>query len=421
MTQTSHRLPMFAAFLICFVAATGGAAADWWQFQGPNRDGTSPETGLLRSWPEEGPKELWSFSLGEGFAGPAVRDGEVYLLDRVGDQDILRCIDLTTGEELWQYAYDAPGRVSYDGSRTPPTVAEKHVYTVGMLGDFLCIDRATGEPVWRRNILQDFGSRTPRWGASQAPYLWGELVIVAPQHEEAFVAAYRQDTGDLVWQSPGFGGVGYVSPVVTTLAGVEQAVMIAANRSTAGISVENGEILWTYDGWRCRIPIAYPVTLPDDRLFITGGYDAGSAMIQIKREGGAFTVTELFRTDDCGSQIHQPLFYEGHLYANSNANRRSDGMLCMTLDGERLWRTRDTRGLPRFERGSLLLADGMIITLDGRTGILHLVEPSPEGYKELARAKIFNDRQMWAPMALSQGKLLLRDQSQLKCLDLRGL
>jgi len=407
---------ILAGLMIAF-----GAGADWWQFQGPDRNGISPEKGLMRSWPEGGPRELWSFPLGEGYAGPAVRDGEVYILDRVDEkQDVLRCLDLMTGAERWNYAYDAPGSVGHTGSRTPPTVSETHVFSVGMLGDFLCIDRKTHQPVWHKNILADFGSELPSWGVSQAPSLWRDLVIVAPQASDAFVAAFRQDTGELVWKSPSLGQVGYVTPVVTTLAGVEQAVMLAAYGQTAGISLEDGSILWSYDGYGCQIPIPYPTPLPGDRLFITGGYDAGSAMIQVKRDGAAFEVTELFKTDECGSQIHQPLFYEGHLYVNSNTNSRTDGMLCMTLDGQLRWRTRDSRDLPKFERGNLLLADGMIIALDGKTGILHLIDPSPSGYKELAHAKIFNGNKMWSPMALTQGRLLLRDQETMKCLDLKN-
>lgn len=416
-----HLRKAYTMALLLSIILIGEASADWWQFQGPNRNGISPETGLMRSWPEVGPKELWSFPLGEGYAGPVVRDGEVYVLDREAEQrDILRCIDLNTGRELWNYAYDAPGSVGHSGSRNPPTVTETHVYSVGMLGDFLCIDRKTHQPVWHKNILSDFGNKPASWGVSQSPYLWRDLVIVAPQAKDAFVAAYHQETGDLAWQSPGFGGVGYVSPLVTTLAGIEQAVMVSANGKTAGISLENGALLWTYDGWHCKIPIPYPTPLPDDRLFITGGYDAGSAMIQVKRDGSAFSVEELFKTDECNSQIHQPLLHGGYLYANSNSNSASDGMICMTLDGKLLWRTRDSRDLPRFERGSLILADGMIISLDGKTGILHLVEPSPEGYKELARAQIFNGSKMWSPMALTDGKLLLRDQEHMKCLDLRN-
>lgn len=412
---------VFAAVAVGLALHLSAGAADWWQFQGPGRNGTSPETGLLRSWPEDGPKELWAFPLGEGYGGPAIRDGEVYILDRVNNErDVLRCLSFATGEELWAYAYDAPGKVGHSGSRNPPTVGETRVYSVGMMGHFLCIDRKTHQPVWRKHLLEDFGNSPPSWGISQSPVLYKNLVIVAPQDPEAFVVAYDRETGDMVWQAAGLSGAGYVSPVLVTLDGVEQIVMVSAGGQAAGISLENGGILWMYKGWRCRIPIPYPVQLPDNRLFITGGYDAGSAMLRITRDGGGFRVEELFKTDDCGSQIHQPLFFEGHLYANSNSNSRNDGMICMTLDGELKWRTADTRGLPRFERGNLLLADGMIISLDGKTGILHLVKPSPSGYRELAQAKIFDSNRMWAPMALTDGKLLLRDQKQMKCLDLKG-
>ena len=427
--KRSSFVNVFRAMVVCgVVLASMSASADWPQFQGPNRDGTSPETGLLRAWPEGGPKVLWSFPLGAGFAGPAVRDGEVYILDRVEErQDVLRCLDLKTGEELWNCAYDAPGTVGQDGSRTAPAIDEKYVYTVGMLGDFYCIDRTTHRPVWNKHLLDDFKSRKSSWGVAQSPSLYKDLVIVAPQAPKTCVVAFDRVSGDLVWKSEPLGRFGYSSPVVTKLAGVDQAVMIGAQTRrnawpgyVAGFSLENGETLWAYDGWECKIPIPYAVALPDDRLFITGGYKSGSAMLQITRAGDAFTVNELFKTDVCGSQIHQPLLHEGHLYANSNSNDRSDGMVCMTLDGQLKWRTEDTPGLPNFERGNLILADNMIINLDGKTGELHLVDPSPEGYKELARAKVLDGKRMWSPMALSDGKLLLRDQEQMKCLDLRN-
>ncbi len=402
--------------------------ADWPQFQGPNRDGLSPETGLLRTWPAEGPKVLWTFPLGAGYGAPVVRDGEVYVLDRVEDkQDVLRCLALDTGKELWKHAYDAPGNVSHNGSRTSPTVDEGFVYSVGMLGDFICVDRKTHQPVWKKNLLTDFAVETPGWGVVQAPSLYKDLVIVAPQAKDAFVAAFKRDTGALVWKTPSLGLLGYSTPVVVKLAGVEQAVMIGACKKggglpgkVAGISLDKGEILWTYDGFQCIIPIPYPTALPDDRLFITGGYRAGSAMIQVKQDNGAYTVKELFKTGACGSQIHQPIFYKDHIYMNSNSNEREDGMLCLTLDGQVKWKTRDAWFSTTFERGNLLLADGLIYNLDGKKGILHLIEPSPDGYKELAQAQIFSGKEIWAPMALSNGKLLLRNQEEMKCLDLKN-
>ncbi|MBN2308205.1 MAG: PQQ-binding-like beta-propeller repeat protein [Candidatus Hydrogenedentes bacterium] len=399
---------------------TPAVASDWPQFQGPNRDGASPETGLIRSWPE-GPAEVaWTFPLGPGYGGPAVRDGEVYILDRVDEQqDVLRCIGLESGKERWHFAYDAPGSVGHSGSRTTPTVDEKCVYSVGMMGDFVCVDRTTHQPAWKHNILTDFGNKPPNWGVSQSPSLWRNLAIIAPQAKEAYVAAYERTTGEIVWKAAADAGVGYSTPVIATLGGVEQVVMLAPG-GAAGYALDDGKKLWAYDGWQCRIPIPYPTALPGDRLFITGGYGAGSAMIRIRRDGDGFGVEELFRTEECGSQIHQPLFIDGYLYANSNSNDRQDGMVCMSLDGKVQWRTKDVPGLPLFERGNLLFADGMIVSLDGKTGVLHLIEPSPQDYKQLAQVKVLDGRKMWSPMALSQGRLLVRDQEQMKCLDLRS-
>lgn len=397
------------------------ASADWPQFQGPDRNGMSQETGLARTWPAGGPKSLWSIPLGEGFAGPAIRDGEVYILDRTQfQQDVLRVLSLDTGKELWTYSYYAPGEVTYNGSRTTPTVTEKYVFTVGMMGQFHCIDRDTHEPVWKKNLAKDFkGAKIGGWGVAQSPSVYNDLVIVAPQAPRAFVVAFQQATGKVVWKSAGVGDRGYSSPVIETIGGVDQAVIIGSGK-VAGISMENGKTLWTYDGWTCRIPIPYPTLLPGDRLFLTGGYGAGSAMIQIKRFGSHFTVEELFKTEECGSQIHEPILYDNHLYMNSNGNKRRDGMLCLTLDGTVRWRTKDTSGLPLFERGNLLMADGMIISLDGKKGTLHLIDPSPQGFKQIAVAKVLDGPKAWSPMALSGGKLLVRNQNEMRCLDLRN-
>lgn len=413
------------------LCVTGPAAADWPQMAGPTRDNISTETGLARTWPEGGPRVVWTAPVGIGFGSPSIRDGKVYLLDRIGEtQDSLRCFDLETGEELWHYAYDAPGSVSHDGSRTAPTVTADRVYTVGLLGHFTCLDLNTHQPVWSKNIRADFGQEVPGWGVAQAPALYKDLVIVAPQAPDAFVAAFNKDTGDIVWKTRALGGLGYSTPVIATLCGVDQAVLVNApsgedvgTGSVNGISLEDGTVLWSYHNWKCKIPIPYATALPEDRLFITGGYKAGSAMIQLRRQDGKFSVWELFKTAECGSQIQQPLFYQGHLYVNSNSNEREDGMMCLTLDGKILWKTRDNSAShfpATFERGPLLLADGLIFNLDGKRGDLHLIEPSPEAYRELAKAHVLDGKSLWAPMALSRGKLLVRSDEVLKCLDVKN-
>lgn len=415
--------------VIATLTLSAASLADWPQFQGPTRDGVSAEKGLLRTWPETGPKVLWTIPVGEGYAGAAIRDGEVYVLDRKEDKvDILRCLSLSDGKEIWNYQYDAPGTVGHTGSRTPPTVDDKYVYSVGLMGDLLCTDRKSHKPVWQKNLIADFGGTLPNWGVSQSPCLYKELVIVAAQGPDAFVVAYKRDSGDVAWKSPGLGLPGYVSPLVTTLAGVEQVVVISASKkggaeqgTTAGISLADGSVLWKYDGWQCFIPIPHPTPLPGDKLFLTAGYNSGSAIIQIKKNGAAFEVVEVAKLDPtvCGSQIQQPIVYKDNLYVNSNSNEREDGMSCLALDGTVKWRTSTTEGQPSFERGSFILADGMFIVLHGKTGTLYLVEPSPDGYKELAQANVIEGRELWAPLALTDGKLLVRSQTEMKCLDLK--
>jgi hypothetical protein len=359
--------------------------------------------------------------MAEGFGGPAVRDGKVYFLDRMdGTKEVLWCLDLDTGEIEWQSNYEAPGQFSYNGTRSTPTVTERHVYTVGMTGKLYCFDRVSGDPVWNIDLVEEYPpATTQRWGTSQAPYIHGDLLLVAPQSRKGFVVALNKLTGDVVWASERLGSVGYSSPVVANLCGVDQVVMVSVG-AVSGLSLEDGSVLWQHTDWECRIPIPYATALPDDRLFITGEYGAGSAMIQIKKSGAKFAVEELYATQDCGSQIHQPLFHEGYLYMNSNGNKRNDGMLCLSLDGEVQWRTRDNRTLPRFERGGLLMVDGLIINFDGKRGTLHLIDPSPEGYKELTGAKVFEGNTMWSPLAFSRGRLLIRSQEMLKCFDLRA-
>jgi hypothetical protein len=192
--------------------------------------------------------------------------------------------------------------------------------------------------------------------------------------------------------------------------------------TVAGVSLKDGKILWTYRGWSNRFPIPYPVSLSDDRLLVTGGYGSGSVMLKVTKKGSSHEIIELFKLDqkELGLQIHQPIVYKGHLYANNNGNEHREGLICMTLDGKVLWRSSDNRKQPKFERGNLLMADGLIVDLDGKKGSLHLIDPSPEGYKELAQAQVLSGKMMWSPMAISQGKLLLRSQEEMKCVDLRN-
>ena len=406
---------------VILMVAAGGSFADWPQYLGPDRNAVSTEKGLLRSWPENGPKVLWTISLGPGYGGAAVSEGKVYILDRVrSKQDILRCLDLLTGQELWSYAYDAPGRVSHPGSRSTPAVDGNYIYTCGSFGDLNCFDKNTHKPVWNKNVWKDFdGGRIPRWAISQNPLIYGGSVIAASQTSKAGVVSYDKLTGQVKWASAALpGNAGYVSPAIVRIGGNDNLVMIMAGSrgggggAVVGMDPQNGRQLWIYEGWSCRIPVPNVTEIGDGRLFITGGYEAGSAMIKVEKGGDSYTVTELYKTDDFGTHCHPPVLYEGHLYAHCTTNTRRDGMVCMDIDGKVKWKTGRS---PVFDKGGFLLADGLIFSVDGRQGILYLVEPGPAGYKELAKARLLDTNECWGPLALVDDKLLIRDQKQMRC------
>jgi len=418
-------------------------SADWPQYLGPDRNGVSSETGLARSWPQGGPRVLWTVKLGPGFGGASVHSGKVYVLDRVEDKnDVLRCLDLNTGKEQWTFAYEAPGAVKFNGSRSVPAVDGKHVFTLGPFGDLHCISKTTHKAVWKKNLMREFQAAKQPWAMGHNPLLYGNLVIVAVQGPKTGLMACDKATGKIVWQTPPLPGrPGYCSPRVVTIDGVDQVVAMSALQAprrrrrgrkakpapvqqakevkggVAAFDANTGEQLWKYGGWQCRIPIPNVTPIGDGRIFMTGGYDAGSAMIKVAKKGERFVVTELYKTEKCNAQIHPAIVYKGHLYANSNSNSAHDGMLCMTPGGDVKWQTGRS---PNYERGGLLLADGLIFNADGDKGELRLVEPTPDGYKELASAKLLNTKRAWGPLALSNGRLIIRDQGQMKCLDVRA-
>jgi outer membrane protein assembly factor BamB len=418
------KVKLIALFIILSIACA--FAADWPQYFGPQRNSASTETGLLRTWPKEGPKVLWTTPIGIGYGGPVVSGGKVYLLDR-NDQigDTLRCLDFSSGKELWNFTYDAPGSFNHPGSRTTPIVDGTNVYVAGPKGDLYCINTNTHKPVWNKNFWKDFGgAQLPMWALTQNPLIYGNLLIVAPQTSETSVVAYDKITGELIWKSPVLSGAaGYVSPSIVKIGKENHLVMITAGkgfgRSASGGSVNgldplSGKVLWTYTNWQCGIPVPHAVDAGEGRMLITGGYSAGAAMLKVqKKEDGSYGVTELFKTVDFGAHTQPPVLYKDYFYGQYTINERSDGMVCMSMDGRIMWKTGDN---PLFNKGGIILADGMLLSTDGNK-MVYLIEPNPSGFKPLASAELLEPGENWAPPALADGKLLVRDHKNLKCLS----
>lgn len=436
---------------------------DWPQFLGPERNSTSPETGILRSWPETGPEILWTTNVGIGYGGVVIGKGKVYFLDRNEDKgDIMRCFDLNDGKELWQYAYEAPGSVMFPGSRSVPALDGNYVYSVGGFGDLYCIDITTHQPVWHTNIWTGFGGDSgnaepgndgggsgggpggfaprgnfPIWAISQCPLVYGDLVIVASQAPEAGVVAYDKLKGDVVWKTPNLGNESYVSPAIVKIDGEDHVVMITSSTNpvghpelpktpgnVTGIDPLTGKILWNYPGWECHISVASAVDAGNNKILVVGGYEHGAMMIQVdKQSDGSYVPKELFKTVEFGEHTKPPILHNGYFYAQYSTNNRRDGLACMSMEGEVMWKTKRD---PDFNKGSMILVDGVLLATDGAKK-LYVIEPDPGGFKPLASAELLTappagegmsgrfGTMNWAPIALSGGKLLIRDQSRLIC------
>lgn len=441
---------LLAVLLICMVNVH---AQDWPQFLGPDRNSTSPQKNILRSWPESGPEVMWTVNVGIGYGGPVVQNGKVYLLDR-DDQlgDMLRCFDLRSGNEFWKFGYEAPGSVMFPGSRSVPAVDGNFVYSCGAFGDLYCIDITTHEPVWNKNVWTDFGGQSgggseggfgssepgsfPIWAISQCPLVYEDLLIIASQAPGAGVVAYDKHTGEVKWKTPSLGEVGYVSPTILNIYGTDHVVMITASGrgggpmgNVVGLDPLSGEELWRYSNWNCHIPVPSAIDAGNNKVLIIGGYELGATMLKIgKKADGSYSATEVFTTEEFGDQTKPAILHKGYFYAQFGTNGTRDGLTCMNMDGEIMWKTKRD---PDFNKGSMILADGLILATDGAKS-LYLIEPDPSGFKPLASAKVLAEEgtgseddsiasrvggrtQNWAPIALANGMLLIRDQSLLMC------
>lgn len=401
------------------------AQDDWPGFMGPDRSGTVPDADIATDWPKDGPPVVWKRPLGPGFGGAAIHDNTVYLLDRDAlSGDTLKAFDLDTGKPLYEIPYSAPGRASYHGSRSTPSIHNARAFTVGPFGHVTAFDLSKQSVAWQQH-MDDYDAPPPKFAWSQSPLILGDLVVVAPMSQDTGLVALRQDTGQVVWRSGFIGHEGYSSPRLVTLAGQTQIVTLTSTLVTA-VHPETGDILWSYDNIPVRRGIPTPTPLPGDKLFITAGYDAGSALLQIKQtRDGRFNATELKRINDQGGQIHTPLLVGEHLYVNLNTNENlrrgpTPGLGCFDLQGNLLWTNNNT---PDLNRGPVLALGKHLITLGGEDGTLRLIQADPTGYKEIASAKRFNAdakrNMIWGPMAYAKGYLILRSQNQLKCIDLR--
>ena len=392
----------------------------WPRFRGSNFDAVAGnEPDLARTWTAGGPPKLWSVKVGDGYAGPAVRAGRVYVMDydEAARRDALRCLSLEDGKEIWRLSYPVDVKWNYGMSRTVPAVTDKWAVGFGPLCHVICADAATGAFKWALDLPREFGVKVPSWYAGQCPLIDRGRAIIAVAGPGVLMMAVDCETGKVVWKTPNPSQwkMTHSSIIPFDLGGVRM-YLYPASDGVVAVSADDGRVLWQDKTWS-TLPanVPCPILVDGGRVFLTAGYGAGSRMFRFSQSDGAVTAKTLFslRNHVFAAEQHTPILHNDHIYG---VVPKGD-LVCLDLTGRRVWSSGRRK---RFGRGPSIIANGLLFLMND-TGVLTLAEATPSGYRQLAEAKVLpaRDKEAWAPMAIAGGRLILRDMKQMICLDVR--
>ncbi len=390
----------------------GAAAADWPQFLGPARNGTSEETGLAASWPAKGPPIVWQRDVGEGYSAPVVAGGKLIFFHRVGDLEMVECLQADSGKTLWKHAeptsYSDPLGKG-DGPRSTPAVAGDRVWTLGPGGRLLCLRLSDGKKLWQRALLEDYEVPASYFGVGTSPLLEGDLLLINVGSPAAGIVAFHKDTGREAWHATDH-QASYASPVAATIDGVRH-VFFFTREGLVSLDPASGTVRFAKH-WRSRMDASVNAASPvvfDGHVFLSACYRTGAVLLKVHKD----RVDEVWHNDrSLSCHFSTPVYLEGHLYGFEGRQEEGARLRCIEARTGKVCWTQEGYGC-----GSMILADGRLIVLS-EGGELALLKPDPGRYQELARAAVLG-RPCRAHLALSEGKLYARDDRKLVCWDLR--
>ncbi|HLH53256.1 MAG TPA: PQQ-binding-like beta-propeller repeat protein [Verrucomicrobiae bacterium] len=414
----SRANPVLAGKLVRAEGKPGEFTGSWPQFRGASHDGIATAQDLARSWSGSGPRQIWAADLGDGYAGAAVFNGRVYVMDYdvAHKQDALRCLSAANGAEIWRYTYPVSVKRNHGMSRTVPTVTEHYVVAMGPKCHVVCVDSTSGELRWGLDLVNQFGATVPQWYAGQCPLVESNVVVLAPGGPKALLMGVKAETGEVLWQTPNPRGWKMThSSVMPGEIDGQKMYVYCANNGVVGVAASDGALLWDTTAWKISIAtVPSPLLLPGGRIFLSGGYNAGSLMLQLRKNQDRWEVQTLFKLDPqvFGATQHTPIFYQDHIYGV-----RADGRFaCIDLEGKTVWVSDPGQ---QFGLGSFLMSDGLIFAMND-SGLLRLIQASPEKYRLLAQTQALTGHESWAPLALADGRLYARDLTRMVCLDVAG-
>jgi len=399
-------LPLLFAVALFLPPAAAAGTHDWPQWRGPNLDGVSTESSWASTWPQEGPKILWRAEVGVGFSSCSVADGRVYTMGNRDDTDTVWCFDAATGKVLWTHKYASP-KGSYPGPRMTPTVDGDSVYTLGRWGDLYCLGAKDGKVRWYKNVAKEYGARQTKykWGFACSPLVLGKLLIL----DLGKVLALEKESGKLVWSS-GDDYAGYSSPAVMTFGGKKYVTSFNAYGFVL-VDAAGGKELARYK-WKTEWLVNAATPIPvGDKIFISSGYNHGCALLQVKGK----ELVPLYENKNMRNHCNSSVLYKGYLYGFDGQQGSRGRLVCLDFEtGTVGWEKSGLRV------GALMIAGGKIVAMLDK-GDLLTAEASPDGYRELARAKVLKGK-CWTYPVLSGGRIYCRSNVDgvLVCVDASG-
>lgn len=410
----------FVALAAGLVVCGSLRADDYPQWRGPNRDGISRETGLLKQWPKEGPKQLWQGkNMGGGYSTPAVVGDQLFVLGNEGlENEFVKALATADGKEFWTTRIGNVGEPKqqppYPGTRSTPTVDGDSLYVLGSDGDLACLDKSSGKARWQKNARAEFGGKPGRWAYSESPLIDGDALICTPGGESATMVALNKKTGEVIWKCavPGGDAAGYASIVVSQAGGLKQYIQFV-EKGVIGVEAKSGKFLWRWDRPAQGSPANIPTPVVFEDYVFAGSGRAGGGLAKLNVKDGAVEVQQIYFEQKVPTAIGGAIKLGKELYGTT-----AQAMLCLdALTGQLKWEDR------ALGAAALCFADGRLY-LHAENGDVALVEASPEGYREKGRftPAELPDRgrsKSWAYPVVANGRLYIRDLGTLWCYDIR--
>jgi len=422
-SQSTKRLLVKTNALLVLIAllvlSSSAMAEDWPQLHGPRRDNKSIEIGLMKKWPEGGPKMVWTArGIGLGYAGAAIVAGRLYTAGDIDGKTVVSALDDKSGKLIWQVENGKDYTGPVPGARVVPTYDDGKLYHLGGGGDIACFDARSGKRLWTRNIIDEFGCRHPRWGLTDSPLIDGDRVVICIGSSEVALAALNKHTGKTVWKTTGINAErGYSAPILVDYGGLRQIVM-PMGQVVVGAAADTGRLLWKYD---------YPVSLGamvnepvyhDGRLVLSAVFRIDLTMLQLDVDGENCSVSEVWKVKELDNEMGSNILVDGYIYGLADNDHRKRYWACVD------WKTGKTAYrhdvMPGQRFGAITYADGMLYVLNDR-GTVDLVPATPEGFKPVSRFEL-PDRKgndYWAHPIVCNGRLYLRHAERIYAYDIR--